>query len=164
MIDQMSVAYEKMVENLTDHERQHTFRAFMFKTANTLFHEMAHVFVTYLTKGQSLTPPQINDPTVKVSESGGEAGRAMELLIFGGTINYFRKPASGKPSSGGPASEEPASEELASEEPASEEPASEEPASEEPASEEPASEEPASGKPAGGKPTSETLVYQVRFE
>ena len=154
MIDQMSIAYEKMVENLTDHERQHTFRAFMFKTANTLFHEMAHVFVTYLTKGQSLTPPQINDPTVKVSESGGEAGRAMELLIFGGTINYFHKPASGKPSSGGPTSEEPASGKLSSGGPTSEEPASEKSAS----------EKPASGKPASGKPTSETLVYQVRFE
>lgn len=115
MIDQMSIAYEKMTEDRTDHKRQHTFRAFMFKTANTLFHEMAHVFVTYLTKGQGFTPPQINDPTVKVSESGGEAGRAMEYLIFGGTINYFHKPASGKPSSGGPTGEETASKETASE-------------------------------------------------
>ena len=29
----------------------------MFKTANTLSHEISHVFVTYLTKGQELTPP-----------------------------------------------------------------------------------------------------------
>lgn len=112
MIDEMSIAYDKMAGNLADHERQHTFRAFMFKTANTLFHEMAHVFVTYLTKGQESTPPQINDPTVKVSENGGEAGRAMEVLLFGGTINYFREASSGKPSSGGPTSEETASENL----------------------------------------------------
>lgn len=111
----------------------------MFKTANTIFHEMAHVFVTYLTKGQSLTPPRLNDPTVKISESGGEAGRNMEVLLFGGTINHFHQPPSGKPSSGGFTSEGSASKE-------------------------PTSTGPASGNPADGIPTNETLVYQVCFE
>ena len=99
MIDQMSIACEKMMEELTDDGRKHTFRAFMFKTANTLFHEISHVFVTYLTKGQELTPPQINDPTVGISGDDGEAGRAMEYMMFEATINYFREPTSGKPAS-----------------------------------------------------------------
>ena len=93
LADRMAAAYEKAV----DEDSTHRFRAFLFMTANTLLHEMAHVFITYLSKGQSLTPRQVNTlPTTK-EETEGEAGRALEVLMFGGTINYFHEPITGTP-------------------------------------------------------------------
>lgn len=66
-------------------------------TADTLLHEMAHVFITYLSKGQSLTPHQVNTLPTTEEETEGEAGRALEVLMFGGTINYFHEPITGTP-------------------------------------------------------------------
>ena len=89
----MSTAFAKAF----DQNSAHLFRAFLFLTANLLLHEIGHVFVTYLTKGQELTPPRINALTRDVTGSNGEAGRALEYLIFDGTINYFKEPNIGTP-------------------------------------------------------------------
>ena len=94
MVDQMSKAYENMLADLSDENRQQLFRNLLFMTTHTLFHEICHVFVTYLTKGEGETPPQINDPTVRVDGNGGEAGRNIEYLVFGGTMNWFHEPDS----------------------------------------------------------------------
>lgn len=77
-----------------DENRQQLFRNLLFMTTHTLFHEICHVFVTYLTKGQESTPPPINDPTVSAYDNEGEAGRYIEYRVFGGTINWFHEPIS----------------------------------------------------------------------
>ena len=94
MVDQMSKAYEKTLADLTKENRQQLFRNLLFMTTHTLFHEICHGFVSYLTKGDESTPPQINDPTIRFDGNGGEAGRNIEYLVFGGTINWFHEPTS----------------------------------------------------------------------
>lgn len=89
----MSIAFGKASQT----NNHHPFQAFLFMTANTLLHELGHVFVTYLTKGQSASPPQVNAVTEGVQGGEGEAGLALESLIFGGTIAYFQEPVSGTP-------------------------------------------------------------------
>ncbi|KAF6235157.1 hypothetical protein HO173_006786 [Letharia columbiana] len=91
--DHMSIAFGKASQT----NNHHPFQAFLFMTANTLLHELGHVFVTYLTKGQSASPPQVNAVTEGVQGGEGEAGLALESLIFGGTIAYFQEPVSGTP-------------------------------------------------------------------
>ena len=94
MVDQMSKAYENISADLTDENCQQLSRNLLFMTTHTLFHEICHVFVSYLTKGQESTPPKINGPTVRFDGNEGEAGRNIEYLVFGGTINWFHGPTS----------------------------------------------------------------------
>ena len=59
----------------------------MYQLAIIMVHEMAHIFITFLTGGESNTPP---------SEPGGEgfaygeAGRDLENILFGGYHVYTR--------------------------------------------------------------------------
>ena len=94
MIDQMSEAFENTLDDPSSQYRHQLFRNLLFMTTHTLFHEVCHVFVSYLTKGEESTPPQMNDPTVGFDGNGGEAGRNIEYLVFGGTINWFHEPTS----------------------------------------------------------------------
>ncbi len=63
-------------------------------TANNFFHEMGHVFVTWLSEGQMDTPPLINALALGPLdlENIGEAGRALEQYTFGGQVFYYRDP------------------------------------------------------------------------
>ena len=73
-----------------DHEHKR-FRSFKFVFANTLLHEIGHVFVTFLTKGRTATPSHLQADVAGYSgEHEGEAGRNLETIIFGGTIEYYR--------------------------------------------------------------------------
>ena len=66
-------------------------RTFNFIFANAIFHELCHLFSTFLTKGRILTPPQLNAQVKgRVNENEGEAGRYMETRIFGRTLEYLR--------------------------------------------------------------------------
>ena len=94
MVDQMSKAWENILLDPNNEDRHQLFRNLLFMTTHTLFHEICHVFVSYLTKGEETTPPQINDPTARAEGNGGEAGRNVEYLVFGGTINWFHEPTS----------------------------------------------------------------------
>lgn len=73
------------------------FRAFLFMTTNTFLHELGHVFITFLSKGQEQTPSQINTPSENMPESEGEAGQALEYLIFDGTLEHYHDPSSSAP-------------------------------------------------------------------
>ena len=66
-------------------------RTFNFIFANAIFHELCHLFSTFLTQGRILTPSQFK-AQVKgyVKEDKGEAGQYMETIIFGGTLEYLR--------------------------------------------------------------------------
>lgn len=67
------------------------FRTFIFLFANTFLHEIGHTLVTFLTKGQACTPRHIRATTRGYSgEDRGEAGRNLETVIFGGTMEYYR--------------------------------------------------------------------------
>ena len=70
------------------------FRTFIFMFANTFLHEIAHILVTFLTKGRTGTPPRITAQVGGYSgDLRGEAGRNLEIIIFGGTIEYNLDPA-----------------------------------------------------------------------
>ena len=59
-------------------------------------HEMAHVFVTFLTKGEAYTPVRMSAADYSRVQGMGEAGRNLETIIFGGTIEYRRDPNRGR--------------------------------------------------------------------
>ena len=70
------------------------FRDFQFLFATTLVHEAGgHLFMGFLWKGRLLTPPHISAPGYGSQagvETSGEAGRWLELRLFGGTTEYYR--------------------------------------------------------------------------
>ena len=70
------------------------FEATQFKIINVLFHEMAHVFFTYLNQGRENTPPNI-DPRANMPGIDGEAGRALEIQVFGGIMCWWHQSATG---------------------------------------------------------------------
>lgn len=88
----MVTAATKAKQATKDTEREHH-EAFLFKHANTLLHEIGHIFITYLSKGGHNTPPTMTaqvyyDP----KPEKGEAGRKLEALVFGGTMEFWEYP------------------------------------------------------------------------
>ena len=71
----------------TDRERYHDW---LFQISNSLLHEIAHVFVTYLSKGEQNTPTY--QRLWKPNPTPGEAGHALEVMIFGGPLEYRADP------------------------------------------------------------------------
>ncbi|KAG5292539.1 hypothetical protein I7I48_04664 [Histoplasma ohiense] len=71
-------------------EQIHRFRMFQFLFATTIVHEAgAHLFITYMTNGRVNTPPQITAPGFG-TRLVGESGRFYELVLFGGTTEFYR--------------------------------------------------------------------------
>ena len=99
----MSTAFANAAgKHFTDENSRHLFRASLFKTITILLHEIGHVFVTYLSKGQELSPRQINAPIgsvpVEIGEkNSGEAGFTLEYLVFDGTVTFFHEASSKTP-------------------------------------------------------------------
>ena len=74
-------------DSLTSQE----YRDFKFLFATTILHELSHIFLTYLTKGNELTPPSMRAfATTTAPTRAGESGHLMEQLVFGGQISFFR--------------------------------------------------------------------------
>ena len=78
------------------------YRAFLFMFANTILHEIGHIFLTFLTGGTKNTPPFMKnkgkgDIGPPVDKTRGESGHQLEQLVFGGTMSYPRDPFSGTP-------------------------------------------------------------------
>ena len=71
---------------------------FIFHSATILVHEISHVFFTYLSQGEGLTPPVITaklgtvDPIGSSGTIEGEAGLDLESWIFGGRLYHSRDP------------------------------------------------------------------------
>ena len=67
------------------------FQTFVFTLAKSIYHELGHLFVTFLGGGAIDTPPHI-----KVPESGappnpyGESGQVVEKGLWGGLIYLFK--------------------------------------------------------------------------
>ena len=72
------------------HYDNEQYRTFTFLFANTLLHEIGHLLVTFLTKGRARTPVRMGALTKGYSQCSerGEAGRNLETIIFGGTMEY----------------------------------------------------------------------------
>ena len=88
MVEAATRASHTMNRNDYDNKQLRTFN---FILANAIFHELCHLFSTFLTKGRILTPPHLN-AQIKgyVEEHRGEAGRYMETTLFGGTLEFSR--------------------------------------------------------------------------
>ena len=70
------------------------FRVFLFILAKSFLHELGHMFVTFLGKGDTDTPPRMNAQQVgSPQNTRGEAGRYLEDLVFGGLVKVMRNPA-----------------------------------------------------------------------
>ena len=66
-------------------------RTFNFIIANAIFHELCHLFSSFLTKDRTFTPRHLTAQIEGyVEQHRGEAGRYMETTLFGGTLEYFR--------------------------------------------------------------------------
>lgn len=66
-------------------------RRFSFIIANVIFHEICHLLSNFLTKGRILTPAQFNAQIDGYVEKGiGEAGRYIETILYGGTLEFYR--------------------------------------------------------------------------
>ena len=68
-------------ENIDPHKR---YRTFMFVLGNKFMHQLGHLFVTYLSKGQGGAETQQSNGLLR-----GEAGIKLEQLIFGGFISQY---------------------------------------------------------------------------
>ena len=67
------------------------FHTFMFALSVALYHELGHMFVTFLGGGLADTPPHINVPAPGDRLSaGGEAGRSVEQDLLGGLMTIVR--------------------------------------------------------------------------
>lgn len=87
---------EKNATSPAERKKHHeNYQAFLFLYANSLLHEIGHLFITYLSRGQQSchTPTNMKVPTIfdKHPEIG-EAGRKLEALVFGGTMEYMVDP------------------------------------------------------------------------
>ena len=66
------------------------FRSFVFMIAHVFLHELSHMLVTFLTRGEAGTPPRIRAQLSGYSDKDrGEAGRNLELILFGGNQEYY---------------------------------------------------------------------------
>lgn len=63
---------------------------FVFLHATTIMHELAHVFVTYLSRDGTDTPPELN--AGGIIDAMGESGAYLEQLVFGGVVVHTRDP------------------------------------------------------------------------
>lgn len=70
------------------------FKSHLFATANTLFHELTHVFVTFLGQGRTETPPEFlpRRDAQSSQHSAGAAGEWLEENVFGGQVVIMRDP------------------------------------------------------------------------
>lgn len=69
---------------------------FLFQTACTLVHEMGHVFITYLSRGRAMTPPEtrahlVGSSEAPMDEAPAEAGLTLESWIFGSRMIWVRE-------------------------------------------------------------------------
>ncbi|CAD6576939.1 MAG: hypothetical protein ASARMPREDX12_008058 [Alectoria sarmentosa] len=81
--------------NTAENRRQSN--RFLFAYSNTILRELAHILITYLGQGREQTPDGINGGDVArvPDRAKTEAGRALERMLLGGTVNYYRDPDQG---------------------------------------------------------------------
>lgn len=88
----MCAAAKKAKESNDPKSKEHEqYRTFIFFFAVTLFHELGHVFITFLSLGERDSPeemvPKLIDP---YQRDQAEAGITLEGLVFGGYVIHAR--------------------------------------------------------------------------
>ena len=84
-------AKESNDPNSTVHKQ---YRTFIFLFAVTIFHELGHVFITFLSLGDADTPEgKESEYILNMSDIQGEekpeSGYTLERLVFGGIVAHF---------------------------------------------------------------------------
>ena len=75
-----------------DSPEQQRFRTFLFIQATTIYHELGHMYTTYVGLGEISTPPTADSSakTNQASKKAGEAGAYLEEQTFGGMMTVIR--------------------------------------------------------------------------
>ena len=85
----MCAAAEKAKKSNDLNSKEHKqYRTFIFNFATTLFHELGHVFITFLSLGKKTTPKKfkrelVGEPKESIKP---EAGSTLERMVFGGSV------------------------------------------------------------------------------
>ena len=82
----------KTSNDLNSMEHKH-YRIFIFYFAVTFFHELGHVFITFLSLGDENkgTPPELIPKLAGILDKMyPEAGNSLEGFIFGGSVQHGR--------------------------------------------------------------------------
>lgn len=77
-------ARESKDPNSKEHQQ---YRVFIFDLAITLFHELGHVYITFLSLGGSSTPEELIPQMHGIhARNHPEAGNSLEAMVFGGSL------------------------------------------------------------------------------
>lgn len=85
----MCAAAEKAKKSKDPNSKEHKqYRTFIFLLATTLFHELGHVFITFLSLGERGTPKKFQSGMVGEPKESfkPEAGNTLERMVFGGSV------------------------------------------------------------------------------
>ena len=88
----MCTAAKKAKEcNDPNSKENQQYRLFIFLFAITLFHELGHLFITFLSMGKNDTPPELRPELDGIyHRPKPEAGNFLEGLVFGGSVIHAR--------------------------------------------------------------------------
>ena len=88
----MCAAATKAKKSKDPNSKEHgDYRIFIFLFAITFFHELGHVFITYLSLGEQATPEELTpDLSGQHARTEGEAGNSLEGFVFGGSVVHAR--------------------------------------------------------------------------
>ena len=83
-------AARKAKESKDPNSKEHQqYRNYVFLLAHTIYHELGHVFITFLSLGESSTPEKGRSDDHTFDEGDRpEAGKRVEALVFGGKIYH----------------------------------------------------------------------------
>ena len=82
-------AAAKKTRESKDPKTHQQYRTFVFLFAITIFHELGHVFINFLSRGDYGTPEELNAPGMH-GPGQSEAGAGLEALVFDGIVMHAR--------------------------------------------------------------------------
>ena len=89
----MSAAIVANTTSDKNHSNHQEYRTWVFTMASVAFHEISHIFITYLSNVLETTPPSIKARVGSSADNEkGEAGRDLEERVFGGIVTFRREP------------------------------------------------------------------------
>ena len=89
-------AAAKNAKGTNPNSKEHKYyRLFVFLIATTLFHELGHIFITFLSLGDADTPPEHVPELAGIhARTEPESGNILEGKVFGGSVVHGRDPKS----------------------------------------------------------------------
>ena len=84
-----TAAKKAEASNDPDSEESKEYRIFVFLFVTTIFHELGHMFTTFLALGEKNTPDKFRPDLSGIHAPGGaEMGNVFEEYVFGGSVVY----------------------------------------------------------------------------